>query len=72
MKYKQYPKLANYSKPLINHNQQKLKVKSKEKRDAKIISARIIEEETEELGEKPLRCPPSDKGSIRKSVEIHE
>ena len=55
------PKLANYSKPLINHNQQKLKVKSKEKRDAKIISARVIEEETEELEEKPLRCPLSDK-----------
>ena len=33
MKYKQYPNLANYSKPLINHNQQKLKVKSKGKRD---------------------------------------
>ena len=36
MKYKQYPKLANYSKPLINHNQQKLKAKSKGKRDANI------------------------------------
>ena len=33
MKYKQYPKLANYFKPLINHNQQKLKTKSKGKRD---------------------------------------
>ena len=36
-------------------------VKSKGKRDAntKITSARVIEEETEELGEKSLRHAPS-------------
>ena len=31
----------------------------------------VIEEETEELGEKPLRRPPSGNRSIRKSVVIH-
>ena len=43
--------------------QQQLKGKSKGLRAAitKITSARIIEEETEELGEKPLRRPPSGK-----------
>ena len=43
--------------------QQQLKGKSKGQRAAitKITSARIIEEETEELGEKPLRHPPSGK-----------
>ena len=32
----------------------------------------VIEEETEELGEKPLRRPPSDNRSIKQSVGIHE
>ena len=42
--------------------QQQLKGKEKGKRDAniKITPARVIEEETEELGEKPLRRPPSN------------
>ena len=31
----------------------------------------VIEEETEELGEKPLRRPPSGNQSIRQSVGIH-
>ena len=31
----------------------------------------VIEEETEELGEKPLRCPPSGNRSTRQSVGIH-
>ena len=31
----------------------------------------VIEEETEELGEKPLRRPPSSNRSTRQSVEIH-
>ena len=31
----------------------------------------VIEEETEELGEKPLRRPPSDNQSTRQSVGIH-
>ena len=31
----------------------------------------VIEEETEELGEKPLRCLPSGNRSTRQSVEIH-
>ena len=32
----------------------------------------VIEEETEELGEKPLRRLPSDNRSTRQSVGIHE
>ena len=41
--------------------QQQLKGKSNGQRDAntKITPARVIEEETEELSEKPLRRPPS-------------
>ena len=31
----------------------------------------VIEEETEELGEKPPRCPPSGNRSTRQSVGIH-
>ena len=31
----------------------------------------VIEEETEKLGKKPLRCPPSDNRSTRQSVGIH-
>ena len=31
----------------------------------------VIEEETEELGEKSLRRPPSNNRSTRQSVEIH-
>ena len=31
----------------------------------------VIEEETEELGEKPLRRPPSENRSTRQSVGIH-
>ena len=43
--------------------QQQLKGKSKGKRDAitKITLARVIKEETEELGEKSFRRPPSGK-----------
>ena len=32
----------------------------------------VIEEETEELSEKPLRRPPSSNQSTRQSVGIHE
>ena len=31
----------------------------------------VIEEKTEELGEKPLRRPPNDNRSIRQSIVIH-
>ena len=31
----------------------------------------VIEEETEELGEKPLRRPPSNNRSTRQSIGIH-
>ena len=31
----------------------------------------VIKEETEELGEKPLRCPPSGNRSTRQLVRIH-
>ena len=37
-----------------------------------ITPRRVIEEETEELGEKPLRRPPSSNRSTRQSVGIHE
>ena len=36
-----------------------------------ITSRCVIEEETEELGEKPLRPPPSGSRSTRQSVGIH-
>ena len=36
-----------------------------------IILRRVIEEEIEELDEKPLRRPPSGNRSTRQSVEIH-
>ena len=36
-----------------------------------IIRRCVIEEETEELGEKPLRRPPSGNRSTRHSVRIH-
>ena len=37
----------------------------------KITRRCVIEEETEELSEKPLCCPPSGNRSTRQSVEIH-
>ena len=37
----------------------------------KITRRCVIKEETEELGEKPLRRPPSDNRSTRQSVRIH-
>ena len=36
-----------------------------------ITPIRVIEEETEELAEKPLRCPSSDNQSTRQLVGIH-
>ena len=36
-----------------------------------ITSRRVIEEETEELSEKPLRRPPSGNRSTKQSVGIH-
>ena len=36
-----------------------------------ITPRRVIKEETEELSEKPLCCPPSGNRSTRQSVEIH-
>ena len=50
-------------KTIINHNIAAIKGKSKGQRDAntKKTPARIIEEETKEFGEKPLRHPPSGK-----------
>ena len=37
-----------------------------------ITPRRVIEEETKELGEKPLRRPLSENRSTRQSVGIHE
>ena len=36
-----------------------------------ITPRRVIEEETEELSEKPLRRPPSGNGSTRQPVGIY-
>ena len=36
-----------------------------------ITPRRVIEEETKELDEKPLHCPPSGNRSTKQSVEIH-
>ena len=36
-----------------------------------ITPKRVIEGETEELDEKPLRRPPSGNQSTRQSIEIH-
>ena len=36
-----------------------------------VTPRRVIEEETEELGEKPLRRTPSGNRSTRQSVGIH-
>ena len=50
-----------------------MKGKRVEKKDAntKTIQRCVIEEETEELDEKPLRRPPSSNRSTRQSVGIH-
>ena len=46
--------------------------KSREERcKHKITRWCVIDEETKELGEKPLRCLPSDNRSIRQLVGIH-
>ena len=39
--------------------------------NTKITQRCVIEEETEELGKKPLRCPPSGNRSSRQLVGIH-
>ena len=36
-----------------------------------ITPRRVIEEEIEELGEKPLRCPPSGNQFTRQAIGIH-
>ena len=38
----------------------------------KITCRCVIEEEIKELGEKPLRCPPSENQFTRQSIGIHE
>ena len=51
-----------------------MKAKRVGKKDAntKTTQRCVIEEETEVLGVKPLRRPPSDNRSTRQSVGIHE
>ena len=51
-----------------------MKVKRVVKKDAntKTIQRCVIEEETEVLSIKPLRCPPSGNRSTKQSVVIHE
>ena len=50
-----------------------MKAKRVGKKDAntKTTQRCVIEEETEELGEKPLRRPPNNNQSTRQSVGIH-
>ena len=57
------PKYANYSKPYFNHNTAVIKSNEEgiERSKRKITPTRVIEEETEEPSEKPLRRPTSDK-----------
>ena len=51
-----------------------MKAKRVGKKDAntKTTQRCVIEEEIEELSEKPLRCPPSSNRSTRQSVGIHK
>ena len=50
----------------IHYQRYKVKFKNREERSKhKITPRRVIEEETEELDEKPLRDPPSRNRSIR-------
>ena len=51
-----------------------MKVKRVGKKDVntKTTQRCVIKEETEVLGVKPLRCPPSGNRSTRQSVGIHE
>ena len=62
-------KQTNYSNPYsYNHSS---KIKCKRRMQTQITRRCVIEEETEELGEKPLCRPPSSNRSTRKSVGIH-
>ena len=60
--------LVNNLNQLKAHQQQKIKGKDKreERCKHKNNTRCVIEEETEALGVKPLRCPPSGKQSTRK------
>ena len=65
----QADKQTNYSNPYsYNHSS---KIKCKRRMQTQITRRCVIEEETEELGEKPLCHPPSSNRSTRKSVGIH-
>ena len=59
--HKQIIELINNLNQLKSYPQQKLNSKDYEKRDAntRTTQRRVIEEETEALGVKPLRRPPS-------------
>ena len=62
-------KQTNYSNPYsYNHSS---KIKCKRRMQTQITRRCVIEEKTEELGEKPLCRPPSSNRSTRKSVGIH-
>ena len=61
-------KQKSYSNPYsYNHSS---KIKCKRRMQTQITRRCVIEEETEELGEKPLCRPPSSNRSTRKSVGI--
>ena len=62
-------KQTNYFNPYsYNHSS---KMKCKRRMQTQITRRCVIEEETEELGEKPLCRPPSSNRSTRKSVGMH-
>ena len=66
--------LEKLSKPNKNHNPQQI-IKGKDKREErckhKDNTRCVIEEETEALGVKPLRRPPSGNNPLENVVGIH-
>ena len=66
--------MIKQSKPNKITTTSEIKWQRLRKKDAntKTTQRCVIEEETEVLGVKPLRRPPSDNRSTRQSVEIHE
>ena len=68
----QADKQTSYSNTYSYNHSSKMKCKRvRKKKQTPITHQCFIEEETEELGEKPLRCPPSSNRSTRQSVRIH-
>ena len=65
-------KQISYSNTYSYNHSSKMKCKRvRKKKQTPITHQCFIEEETEELGEKPLRRPPSGNRSTRQAVGIH-